>query len=311
MRNKGDERLSTERTSRRYSGLDLWPTSDAMLAMFEGQLAAAAAVKDQVETLARAAEEAADRLKGSDGRLVYVGAGTSGRLAVLDGVELVPTYGWSRERLVYAIAGGMDALSGSVENAEDNEKAGEELVRSADLDGNDVVIGVSASGTTPYTVAAVRDARSLGALTIAISSSAGSPLLDAAAHRIFLDTGDELVTGSTRMKAGTAQKIALNLLSTGIMLRLGRVYDSLMVDMRVSNKKLRARAVGIVATISGADSAAAKIALELAQNDIKLAVLLAMGMSRDEAAGLLATSDGNLRTAIAAFGHGSGAKGGA
>lgn len=293
--------MSTEGTSRGYSGLDLWPNADAVMVMFEGQLAAAAAVKDQVGALATAAEEAAERLGKSSGRLVYVGAGTSGRLAVLDGVELEPTFGWSRDRLIYAIAGGMEALKGSVENAEDDEEGARELVRSAKLSGNDVVIGVSASGTTPYTVAAVCEARIAGALTIALSSMAGSPLLACAAHAIFLDTGDELVTGSTRMKAGTAQKIALNLLSTSIMIRLGRVYDGLMVDMRVSNRKLRARAIAIVAEISGADAPEAESALDLAKSNIKLATLLAMGMGRDMAAELLAKSGDNLRGAIAAW----------
>jgi len=293
--------LSTEGTSRRYLGLDLWPTVDVVAAMFEEQLAAAATVKDQVGALARAADEASERLRQPDGRLVYVGAGTSGRLAVLDGVELEPTFGWSRERVIYAIAGGMDALSGSVENAEDDEEAGEEIAQSSRLNLNDVVIGVSASGNTPYTVAAVRAARAAGVLTIALSSNAGSPLLDTAAHAIFLDTGDEVVTGSTRMKAGTAQKIALNLLSTGIMIRLGRVYDSLMIDMRVSNRKLRARAIAIVSEISGADASRAEAALDLAAGNVKLAALLAMGMSRDGAAELLARSGDNLRTAIIAW----------
>lgn len=293
--------MSTEGTSRRYFGLDLWPNADAVMAMFEGQLAAAAAVKDQVGALARAAEEAAERLGKSSGRLVYIGAGTSGRLAVLDGVELEPTFGWGRDRLIYAIAGGMEAVKGSVENAEDDEESARALVRSAKLNGNDVVIGVSASGTTPYTVAGVCEARAAGALTIALSSNAGSPLLASAARAIFLDTGDEPVTGSTRMKAGTAQKIALNLLSTSIMIRLGRVYDGLMVEMRVSNRKLRTRAIAIVAEISGADTCESECALDLANSNIKLATLLAMGASRDEAAHILAKSGDNLRAAIAAW----------
>ena len=301
--------MSSEGTNRTYSELDLWPTADVVMAMFEEQLAAAAAVEDQVEGLARAAEEAAERLRKSDGRLVYVGAGTSGRLAVLDGVELEPTFGWSRTRLIYAIAGGMDALSGSVENAEDDEDAGREIMKSSRLTGNDVVIGVSASGTTPYTLAAVREASAAGALTIALSSNADSPLLSAASHSILLDTGDEVIIGSTRMKAGTAQKIALNLLSSAIMIRLGRVYDSLMVDMRVSNRKLHARAITIVSKISGVDAEKAKGALDLAANNIKLAVLLAMGVNRDEAQDLLASSGDNLRGAIIAWRKGRPAEG--
>jgi N-acetylmuramic acid 6-phosphate etherase len=277
------------------------------MSMFEGQLAAAAAVGNQVRAIAAAAEEAAQRLGKSSGRLVYAGAGTSGRLAVLDGVELEPTFGWSRDRLIYAIAGGMEALQGSVEKAEDDEESARSVVSSAKLDDNDVVIGVSASGTTPFTVAAVCEARSAGALTIALSGKAESALLACAAHSIVLDTGDEPIAGSTRMKAGTAQKIALNLLSTSIMIRLGRVYDGLMVDMRVSNRKLRARAVAIVSQISGANARDAESALDLAECNIKLATLLAMGMSRETAAELLAKSGDNLRLAIASLsGRGTG-----
>jgi N-acetylmuramic acid 6-phosphate etherase len=282
--------------------LDLWPTADVVRAMFDGQLAAAASVESQLEPIARAAEEAAERLKHPGGRMVYVGAGTSGRLAVLDGAELTPTFGWDPDRMVYGIAGGLAALSRSVENAEDDEAGGRELASSAALNRNDVVIGVSASGTTPFTVAAVREAATLGALTIALASNAGSPLLLAAKHPIFLDTGDELLSGSTRMKAGTAQKITLGMLSTTIMLRLGRVHDRLMVDMRVSNRKLRARAIGIVAEVSGADPAAAGAALEIAGNNIKLATLVAMGLSAEQGAGLLAQSENNLRAAIRRLG---------
>ena len=291
--------MSTEGTSRRFAELDLWPTEDAVRAMFEGQLAAAAAVQSQVEPLARAAEAAARRLGHPEGRLVYAGAGTSGRLAILDGTELEPTFDWSRERLVYAIAGGMEALSGSVENAEDDEESARELVRSAKLGRDDVVIGVSASGTTPFTLAAIREARAAGALTIALASNSASPLLEAAEHPIWLDTGAEVVAGSTRMKAGTAQKIALNLLSTAIMLRLGRVHAGLMVDMRISNRKLRTRAIAIVAEISGAELGQAEAALDLAKDDIKLAVLVAMGVDAEQARGLLIESRNNLRAAMA------------
>jgi N-acetylmuramic acid 6-phosphate etherase len=292
--------LGTEDRSRRSVELDLWPTKDAVTAMLEGQLEAAAAVQSQIESIARAADEAAERLTDSTGRLVYVGAGTSGRLAALDGIELQPTFGWSGERLIYEIAGGPDALSRSVEGAEDDEDSGRELVRSARLDKDDVVIGVAASGTTPFTVAAIREAGVVGALTIGLASNADTPLLLAARHPIFLDTGPELVAGSTRMKAGTAQKIALNLLSTTIMLRLGRIHDDLMVDMRVSNRKLRSRAIGMVAEISGVDAVQAEAALDQAQNSIKTATLIAMGIDHRKACELLAASRGNLREAIIA-----------
>jgi N-acetylmuramic acid 6-phosphate etherase len=294
----GGPLLSTEGTARRYAELDLWPTPDLVMAMFEGQLAAAAAVHAEVEAIGRAADEAAARLDHADGRLVYSGAGTSGRLAVLDGTELEPTFGWSRDRLVYWLAGGMDALVRSVENAEDDEDAARALARAARLNEHDVVIGVSASGTTPFTVAAIREAAAAGALTVALACNAQSPLLLAAGHPICLDTGAELVSGSTRMKAGTAQKIALNLLSTAIMVRLGHVHAGLMVDMRVSNRKLRRRAIAMVAQLSGADPAQAEAALDLAHNEIKLATLVAVGMDVDQARALLSESRNNLRTAL-------------
>jgi N-acetylmuramic acid 6-phosphate etherase len=268
------------------------------MAIFKEQLAAAAAVESQVEALACAADEAANRLENPAGRLVCVGAGTSGRLAILDATELRPTFGWSDDRLIYGIAGGIAALSGSVENAEDDEDSACELVRSAKLGAHDVMIGVSASGTTPFTVTAIREASTAGALTVALANNADSPLLQAAKHAIFLDTGAEPLAGSTRMKAGTAQKIALNILSTAIMVRLGRVYDGLMVDMRVSNRKLRARAIDIVSQISGVGASEAEAALDVSQENIKLATLVAMGLNTDDAARLLQASSGNLRGAM-------------
>lgn len=290
--------MSTELISSRYGDLDLWPIDDAVQAMLEGQLAAAAAVQSQVGAIAAAADAAAERLNGGAGRLVYVGAGTSGRLAVQDGVELGPTYDWGSERLVYALAGGMDALLISVEGAEDDEAAGERAIKAADPGGADVVIGLAASGRTPYTVAAIRAAAAAGALTIGIANNAGTPLLEAAEHPILLDTGAEIVAGSTRMKAGTAQKIALNLFSTAVMLRLGRVYKGLMVDMRVSNQKLRSRAATMICEISGVERPAAETALDGTGGNIKLAALVALGARPEDAASVLREAGDNLRIAI-------------
>lgn len=294
--------MSTETVSPRYADLDLWPTRDAVAAMAEAQLAAAAAVQSQAGAIAEAAEAAAARLRGPAGRLVYAGAGTSGRLAVLDGVELGPTFDWPEDRLVYALAGGMDAMLASVEGAEDDEQAGRAAVSDAAVGSSDVAIGVAASGRTPYTVAALRAAAEAGALTVAIAGNPGTPLLDAAAHPILLDTGPEVVAGSTRMKAGTAQKIALNLLSTAIMIRLGRVHAGLMVDMRLSNAKLRARAANMVSTLTGADPAAAAAALDRAGGSIKRAALVASGLDVDTATALLNETGGNLRAAMARIG---------
>lgn len=290
--------MSTEKISPGYAELDLWPTADAVRAMAEGQLAAAAAVQAQADAIAAAADAAAERLRGPDGRLFYVGAGTSGRIAVQDGVELGPTFGWAAERLVYALAGGPGALMSSAEGAEDDSAAGEAVIREAAPVPGDVVVGVAASGRTPYTVAAVRAAAASGALTIGVANNADTPLLEAAAHLILLDTGAEIVAGSTRMKAGTAQKIALNLFSTAVMLRLGRVHAGLMVGMRATNAKLRERAAAMVCEIGGVDRPTAQAALERAGGDIKLAVLIASGADDARAAAALRDADDNLRTAM-------------
>ena len=289
--------MSTESFNARYLDLDTWPAEDMVEAMLEGQFAAVAAVRARSAALARAAEAAAARL-GDQGRLVYVGAGTSGRLAVQDGVELGPTFGWPRERLVFALAGGMQALSASVEDAEDDAEAGAAAMRDAGLGPADVVVALAASGITPFTVAAVAEARRLGVLTIGMANNEGAPLLAAAEHPVCLDTGGEVVAGSTRMKAGTAQKVALNVLSTAIMVRLGRVYRGLMVDMRVSNRKLRARGARMVAEVAGCGQEEAAAALDRAGGGIKLASLLALGLEAAEAEALLAASRGNLRRAL-------------
>lgn len=284
--------------SSRYAELDLWPTRDAVAAMLEGQLAAAAAVAARAGEIAAAAEAAALRLADPAGRMIYVGAGASGRIAVQDGVELGPTYSWPSERLVYALAGGTDALVVSVEGAEDDAEAGAAAVRRAGAGRADVVIGVAASGFTPYTVAAVREAAAAGALTVGLASNVDTPLLLDADHPILLDTGPEILAGSTRMKAGTAQKIALNAFSTAVMIRLGRVYGGLMVDMRMSNRKLRRRGAAMVAEITGADAQAATAALERAGGEIKRAVLIASGLDPAEAAAVLRETGGDLRQAL-------------
>jgi len=291
--------VSTEGISSHYADLDQWPTRDAVAAMIDDQGAAAAAVQAQAGAIAAAADAAAERLRDGESRLIYIGAGTSGRLAVLDGVELGPTFSWSGDRLVFCLAGGSGALLTSVEGAEDDRQAGEAAIRSARARPADVAIGVAASGRTPYTVAALRAAAAAGALTVGMANNEGTPLLAAAAHPIHLDTGPEIVAGSTRMKAGTAQKIALNAFSTGVMLRLGRLYGGLMVDMRVSNAKLRERAIAMVCQISGVARPLAAAALDREGGSIKLAVLTALGAGPDDAAALLKEADGNLRQAIA------------
>jgi N-acetylmuramic acid 6-phosphate etherase len=297
--------LPTEDFSSRYADIDLWPTEDAVKAMLEGQLAAAAAVQSQATAIAVAADEAAARLGDAAGRLIYVGAGTSGRLALQDGVELGPTYGWDNERTVYLLAGGTDALISSVEGAEDDAAAGEKAMREAAPAPCDVVVGVAASGSTPFTIAAVRTALEAHSMTIGMANNAGTPLLQIVAHPILLDTGAEVVAGSTRMKAGTAQKIALNLFSTATMLRLGRVYDGRMIAMSASNAKLRRRAAEMISEIAKVGTAAAEAALDRAGGDIRLAALIALGISPEQAVTALAEAGGNLRNAIRQVGSGA------
>jgi N-acetylmuramic acid 6-phosphate etherase len=289
--------MSTEAVDPRFAELDAWPLDGAMAAMWEGQLAAVAAVRSALPVITAATAAAAAAL-GTTGRLIYVGAGTSGRVAVQDGTELPPTFNWPRARLVFGIAGGERALVHSVEGAEDDSVAGAALIDEAGVGPADVVIGVAASGTTPYTVAATARATERGAVSIGIANNPACPLLAAASHPILVETGGELIAGSTRMKAGTAQKVVLNLISSGIMLQLGRVYRGMMVDMRTANVKLQRRAEEMVARIAGVTQDLARDALAQSAGEIKLASLLALGHDRAAAEAVLARSGGNLRTAL-------------
>ena len=225
-------------------------------------MTAAAAVGPALADTARAADAAAVRLSAG-GRLAYAGAGTSGRLALQDGVELVPTFGWDPSRTLYLLAGGDGALSRAIEGAEDDEEAATVAVRDAALGPNDVLVALAASGRTPFTRAAARAARAAGTLVVAVANAAGAPLLAEADHPVVLATGPEAIAGSTRMKAGTAQRIWLTLFSTTVMVRLGRVHGGAMVDLVATNAKLRLRALRLVATIAGVGSSHAEAALGL------------------------------------------------
>jgi N-acetylmuramic acid 6-phosphate etherase len=292
--------MKTEALDPRYRDLDRWPTELAVEAMLEGQMAAIAAIQSQTRAIAHAAEAAAVRL-GDSGRLIFVGAGTSGRLAVQDGAELHPTFGWPMDRMVFLMAGGTGALTEAYEGAEDDTAAAGAEIEAAGVGAHDVVIGVAASGRTPYTLAAVAQARAAGALTIAIANNAGSALLDAAEHPICAVTGSEVLAGSTRMKAGTAQKAILNMLSTAIMIRRGLVHDGRMVAMRISNAKLLVRGREMVAQLARVDADTAACALDAAQNDIRVGVIVALGTSVADAKLLLDASGGDLRRALTAL----------
>ncbi len=291
----------TEQFDPRFADIDIWPTAGAVAAMIDGQTEAIAAVRRQTDAIAAAADAAAALLKGG-GRIAYAGAGTSGRIAIQDGIELGPTFGWPEARLVYLMAGGMEALIHSAEGAEDDADAARGAVAAHGIGAGDLLIGVAASGRTPFTIAAIEAVRAAGGLTIAIANNPGSPLLSAADYALVADTGSEPIAGSTRMKAGTAQKAILNILSTAIMLRLGRVYRGLMVDMVISNEKLLNRATGIVQTLTGCSQSVAFDAIEMAERDIRTAVLIAMGQSPTTAAELLAAHNGILRDVIERLG---------
>jgi N-acetylmuramic acid 6-phosphate etherase len=289
--------MRTENVDPRFVEIDRWPTALAVEAMLEGQLVAIASLFSQQGKIAAAAEAAAVRLLPG-GRLVYVGAGTSGRIAVQDGVELGPTYNWPTDRLVFVLAGGLQALAVSTEGAEDDQEDGIQQIRIANTGPDDVVIGVAASGRTPFTVAAIREARARGALTIGVSNNIGTPLLAESELPLLADTGSELIAGSTRMKAGTAQKALLNVLSTAMMLRCGLVYKGLMVNMRVSNDKLAARARAIVQLLTGVSADVADRSMSASDGSIKMAVLIASGIETGRAAELLRSSGQNLRAAL-------------
>ena len=299
--------METERHSPRYSAIEAWSPGDILEAMIEGQFAAVAAVRAARPALEDAALAIEPRLRDG-GRLAYAGAGTSGRLAVQDGAELMPTFSWPQERLLLLIAGGREALVQSVEGAEDESEEAIRLVERCEIEPRDVLIAVAASGTTPFTLACLREAKQRGALTVAIANNRDTPLLAEAAHPIWLDTGPEPIAGSTRMKAGTAQRIALNLLSSLVMIRLGRVYRGLMVDLKAVNKKLLRRSEKILLELSGRSREEVHGALNRAGGNVKTALLLLEGCDLEEAARMLDRSGGHLRTAKAMLETRSGAK---
>jgi N-acetylmuramic acid 6-phosphate etherase len=289
--------MDTERPSPRYSGIDLWEPADVLDAMIEGQFAAVAAAREARFALETAVAAIEARLKHA-GRLVYVGAGTSGRLAVQDGAELVPTFNWPPDRLLLLIAGGRDALLRSVEGAEDEVEHGARLVRQHAIDERDALIAVAASGTTPFTLASLREAKRRGALTVGIANNRDTPILNEADHAIFLDTDAEPIAGSTRMKAGTAQRIALNMLSSLLMIRLGRVYEGLMVDVQAVNQKLVRRSEEMLLKLSARSLEDVRQALQQANGNVKLAVLLLRGCDMQKAQALLDLAHGELRAAL-------------
>ena len=256
------------------------------------------AVNRIADALTTAIEATTTQLENG-GRLIFVGAGTSGRVAAQDAAELPPTFNWPRERALVLIAGGVDALHTPVERAEDNGEAAQDEMAALDPTEDDVVIGVAASGTTPYTLAALNLAADFGAMTIGVCNRAGSPIANAVDHPLVLDTGPEFVHGSTRLAAGTAQKVSLNILTTAVMVRLGRVYDGQMIDMPPTNQKLEARAAEIVSDVAGCSQAEAKAALDASGNRIKVAIVMtSKGVNLPAAETMIDNAGGLLRDVL-------------
>jgi N-acetylmuramic acid 6-phosphate etherase len=279
--------------------IDRLPTLEVVRLLQAEEARVAPAVASQAEAIATAVDGIVGRLR-IGGKLLYLGAGTSGRIAQLDAVELPPTFGTSPELVQTIVAGGQRALLEAVEGAEDDTAAAEAEVARR-VEGDDAVVALAASGTTPFTVAGLRRARLVGAFTVAVTARSGSPLAEAAEVAIVPQTGAEVVMGSTRLKAATAQKMVLATLSTTVMVRLGRVYSNLMVEMPATNAKLARRAATMVELAAQVSPQAAARALEAAGGRVKEAVLVARrGLPPEEARALLASCDGDLRQALEA-----------
>lgn len=235
----------------------------------------------------------------NNGRLVYIGAGTSGRLGILDAVECVPTFSVEKDKVIGIIAGGEHAIKTAVEGAEDNQKAAIEDLKSINFSAKDVLVGIAASGRTPYVISALKYAQQLGAKSVAVSCNPNSPIGKEADVDICAAVGPEVLTGSTRMKSGTAQKLILNMLSTTSMIKIGKTYQNLMVDVNATNEKLYARAVLIVMQATDCDEQTASLALQAAGNEAKVAIMMVLtGASANEAICLLEKNNGFLRKAV-------------
>ena len=297
----GDTANGTEHAALRFKGLDTWRSGEILEALWSSQSRAVAACLPALPALERAVDAAIERLGVASGRLVYAGAGSSGMIAALDALDLGPTFNWPEDRTVIFLAGfaagAFELERGPDPAAEDDAAGGRARVRDAALRPADVVLGVSASGGSAYTVAVVEEARRRGAMTIAVAGRADSALGRAAEHAVVVSTGAEVLAGSTRLAAGTAQKVLLNLFSTAVMIGLGFVFDNLMIDVRPANAKLRQRRTAIVASIAGVDRTIAADALAR-HGDVKRAVLGIAGLPDGEIDEALASAGGNLRLAL-------------
>lgn len=292
--------LPTEQPNPDHGHLDEYGTGALVAALIDDQAQAALAVRNAAAQIAGAVDAAVPRLEAG-GRIIYVGAGTSGRLGLLDSVELNPTFSWPSDRAVALLAGGPSAVHAAIEGAEDDQERGRQDLDALALTENDVVLLLAASGDTPYTLGALAAARAAGALSIGIANNPGSPLADEAEVGILLDTGPEVISGSTRLKAGTAQKIALNSFSSAVMVKLHKVFGNLMVDVRPTNAKLERRAIRLVSLATGTDAEKARKALEICGFQVKPAIVsLLKGIGPEQARERLVEAGGSVRAALGA-----------
>jgi N-acetylmuramic acid 6-phosphate etherase len=291
-------RISTEQRNSRTADIDTLPTLEMLQVINKEDALVAPAVAEQLPSIARAVDGIVERIR-SGGRLLYIGAGTSGRLGVLDASECPPTFNTPPGLVVGLIAGGDHALRHAVEHVEDSPEAGVQTLREAQVTRLDTVVGIAASGRTPFVLGAIAFAREQGALTVGICNSSNAPLSEVVDIPIPVVVGPEVVTGSTRLKSGTAQKLVLNMLSTGSMIKLGKTYGNLMVDVQPTNEKLRVRAVRIVAEATGLPSDDARAALAAANGDVKATIVSTLtGMSPQEARTRIDDAGGRIRSVI-------------
>ncbi|EHQ62523.1 N-acetylmuramic acid 6-phosphate etherase [Paenibacillus dendritiformis] len=292
------DRLFTEMRNEKTMNLDSLRPIEIVKLINEEDKKVALSVEKELGNIALAIEEIVKRRK-KGGRLIYIGAGTSGRLGIIDSVECPPTFSASYDEVIGIIAGGKSAFVQAGEGAEDCEDAAVKDLKQIDLKAEDSVIGITASGRTPYVLAALAYANEIGALTIALTANSNSIAGCEANIRIETETGPEVLTGSTRMKAATAHKMVLNMISTGTMIQLGKVYENLMVDVHVSNEKLRHRAIGIIQTITGLSKEKAQQIFEQANGEVKAAIVMhKKQVSYEEASKYLEKYSGHIRKAL-------------
>ncbi|MFN2746331.1 N-acetylmuramic acid 6-phosphate etherase [Bacillus sp. z60-18] len=303
MENSNLSSLTTERRNEKTKHIHRAETIDILKIMNEEDKTVAEAVEAVLPDIKTAVDYVVDSLK-KGGRLIYIGAGTSGRLGVLDAAECPPTFSIPPDTVKGVIAGGEKAMFEAVEGAEDRETFGVRDLKSIRLSKNDTVIGIAASGRTPYVHGGLKYAGQIGAKTVSLTCNKGSAISQSADHAIEVVVGPEVVAGSTRMKAATAHKMILNMISTTAMIQMGKVYENLMVDVSVSNAKLKQRAIRIIQTVTGADQKTAETALAAAENQVKTAiVMLKTNADLTTAQKLLKESDGSIEKALTIHGE--------